>query len=231
MRSGASRRGEDRISNGTKRRCDAPCVISCTAFPPSGILMPDFRRPSPTVMLVCASMILTLALGIRHSFGLFLQPMSMDNGWGREVFGFAVALQNLLWGMSQPFTGMLADRFGARRVLFAGGLIYALGLVFMANSSSALGLTLAIGIFVGIGMSCTTCNIVFGALGRAYSAEKRSVVLGIARATVRSPPARACRSRKRSRRLFATEASGCSAWGTSPADSRSSSSARTFPHS
>jgi len=74
--------------------------------------MPDFRKSSPAVMLACASVILTLALGIRHSFGLFLQPMSMDNGWGREVFGFAVALQNLLWGITQPFTGMLADRFG-----------------------------------------------------------------------------------------------------------------------
>src|SRR5947207_12682665 len=144
--------------------------------------MPDFRKSSPTVMLVCASLIITLALGIRHGFGLFLQPMSMDNGWGREVIGVAVALQNLLWGITQPVTGMLADRFGARRVLCAGGLLYAIGLVFMANSSSALGLTLAIGIFVGIGMSCTTFNIVFGALGRAYSAEKRSVVLGIASA-------------------------------------------------
>jgi MFS family permease len=133
-------------------------------------------------MLVCASVILTLALGTRHSFGLFLQPMSMDNGWGREVFGFAVALQNLLWGITQPFTGMLADRFGAGRVLLAGGLLYALGLVFMANSTTALGLTLAIGIFIGVGMSCTTFNIVFGALGRAYSAEKRSVVLGISSA-------------------------------------------------
>ena len=130
-------------------------------------------------MLVSGGVILTLALGIRHSFGLFLQPMSMDNGWGREVFGFAVALQNLLWGLTQPFTGMLADRFGAGRVLFAGGLLYALGLVFMANSTTALGLTLAIGLFVGIGMSCTTFNIVFGALGRAYPPERRSVVLGI----------------------------------------------------
>jgi len=130
-------------------------------------------------MLVCASVILTLTLGTRHSFGLFLQPMSMDNGWGREVFGFAVALQNLLWGITQPFTGMLADRFGAGRVLFAGGLLYALGLVFMANSTTALGITLAIGLFVGLGMSCTTFNIVFGALGRAYPPEKRSVVLGI----------------------------------------------------
>src|SRR6266850_2287156 len=98
--------------------------------------MADLRRTNPTVMLVCASVILTLALGIRHSFGLFLQPMSMDNGWGREVFGFAVALQNLLWGITQPFTGMLADRFGAGRVLFAGGLLYALGLGFSSAAGS-----------------------------------------------------------------------------------------------
>jgi MFS family permease len=130
-------------------------------------------------MLVCASVILTLALGIRHSFGLFLQPMSMDNGWGREVFGLAVALQNLLWGITQPFTGMIADRFGAGRVLFVGGLLYALGLVGMANSTTALGLTLAIGVLIGLGMSCTTFNIVFGALGRTYSPERRSNVLGI----------------------------------------------------
>jgi len=141
--------------------------------------MSPFRTPSPTVMLVCASLILTLSLGIRHSFGLFLQPMSMDNGWGREVFGFAVALQNLMWGVTQPFTGMLADRFGAGRVLFVGGLLYALGLVFMAVSTTALGLTLALGILIGLGMSCTTFNIVFGALGRAYPPERRSVVLGI----------------------------------------------------
>jgi MFS family permease len=105
--------------------------------------------------------------------------MSMDNGWGREVFGLAVALQNLMWGLTQPFTGMLADRFGAGRVLFVGGLLYALGLVGMANSTTALGLTLALGVLIGLGMSCTTFNIVFGALGRAYSPERRSIVLGI----------------------------------------------------
>ncbi len=130
-------------------------------------------------MLVCGSIILTLALGIRHSFGLFLQPMSMDHGWGREVFGFAVALQNLLWGLTQPFTGMLADRYGAGRVLFAGALVYIAGLVLMANASSALALTFAMGVLIGLGMSCTTFNIVFGALGRAFPPERRSVVLGI----------------------------------------------------
>ncbi|MGB5079544.1 MAG: MFS transporter [Burkholderiales bacterium] len=142
-------------------------------------MKPAFHKPSPAVMLVAASLILTLALGIRHSFGLFLQPMSMANGWGREVFGFAVALQNLLWGLTQPFTGMLSDRFGAKRVLAAGGVIYTAGLVCMANSTTALGLTLAIGVLVGLGMSCTTFNVVFGALGRTFPAERRSVVLGI----------------------------------------------------
>src|SRR2546421_11352107 len=122
--------------------------------------MPDFRNSSPTVMLVCASLILTLALGIRHGFGLFLQPMSMDNGWGREVFGFAIALQNLLWGLSQPFTGMLADRYGAGRVLAVGGALYAAGLVCMATVSSPLAFTLAAGVLIGFGMSCTTFNIV-----------------------------------------------------------------------
>src|SRR5436309_610948 len=84
------------------------------------------RLRLPFMLLTC-SMVLSIAIGLRHSFGLFLQPMSMDNGWGREVFSFAIALQNLFWGLSQPFTGMLADRFGAKPVLFAGGLLYATG--------------------------------------------------------------------------------------------------------
>ncbi len=132
-----------------------------------------------TLMLISSSIILTLALGLRHSFGLFLQPMSMDNGWGREVFGFAIALQNLLWGLSQPFTGMLADRFGARPIMFVGGLLYVAGVAFMAYASTPLALTLSVGVLIGFAMSCTTYNIAFGALGRAYSAERRSRVLGI----------------------------------------------------
>ena len=140
------------------------------------------RMRLPLMLLTC-SMILSIAIGLRHSFGLFLQPMSMDNGWGREVFSFAIALQNLFWGLSQPFTGMLADRFGARPVLFAGGLLYAAGVACMAVASTPLALTLSMGLLIGLGMSCTTYNIVFGALGRAYPAEFRSKVLGICSAT------------------------------------------------
>jgi len=134
---------------------------------------------TPGMLLVCGSTILTLALGIRHGFGLYLQPMSMDHGWGREVFGFAIALQNLLWGLSQPLTGMLADRFGAGRVMLAGGVAYALGLVCMATASTPLLFILGVGVLIGLGMSGTTFNIVFGALARAYPPGKRSMVLGV----------------------------------------------------
>ncbi len=82
---------------------------------------------TPAVILACASAILAVSLGIRHGFGLFLQPMSMANGWGRETFAFAIALQNLLWGIGQPFAGAVADRYGAGRVLAAGGVLYAAG--------------------------------------------------------------------------------------------------------
>jgi len=136
-------------------------------------------RRNLAVMLACSSLILTLALGIRHSFGLFLQPMSLEHGWGREVFGLAIAIQNLLWGLSQPFTGMLADRWGAGRVLAVGGVLYAAGLVSMAFASSPLFFTLAAGVLIGFGMSSTTFNIVFGALGRAFPAEQRSRILGV----------------------------------------------------
>ena len=80
-------------------------------------------------VLLGASLILALSLGIRHGFGLFLSPMSGEYGWGREVFAFAIALQNLIWGLAQPITGAVADRFGARRVIIGGGLLYAAGLV------------------------------------------------------------------------------------------------------
>ena len=142
------------------------------------------RRSSPnlSVVLACGSILLTLALGIRHGFGLFLQPMSLEHGWGREVFGLAVAVQNLVWGITQPFTGMLADRFGARRVLFAGGLLYALGVFGMANSATPLALMFSVGILIGIGMSGTTFNIVLGALGRVFPPERRSSIFGVASA-------------------------------------------------
>ncbi|MBI2961708.1 MAG: MFS transporter, partial [Betaproteobacteria bacterium] len=137
------------------------------------------RWHSPMVVLVCGSVLLSITLGIRHTFGLFLQPMSMDHGWGREVFGLGAALMNLLWGLSQPFTGMLADRFGAVRVLFIGGILYTAGVLCMATATTPLVFVLGVGVLVGLGMSAATFSTVFGAFGRNFPPEKHSMVLGI----------------------------------------------------
>src|SRR5512145_1152097 len=104
---------------------------------------PPAARPtlSMTQVLLCGAAVVTLSMGIRHGFGLFLQPMTMDRGWSRESFAFALAIQNLAWGLFGPLAGMLADRFGAFRVLLLGSLLYAGGLVLMAVSVSGLALT------------------------------------------------------------------------------------------
>lgn len=133
-------------------------------------------------VLVGAALILALSMGIRHGFGLFLPPMSAAFGWGRETFAFAIALQNLLWGLSQPFAGALADRFGAARVMIVGGILYAVGLVLMASSDSLWSLSLSAGLLIGLGLSGTTFSVVLGVVGRAVPAEKRSMAMGIAAA-------------------------------------------------
>ena len=135
---------------------------------------------SPTVVLVCGGIILALALGTRQSFGLFLRPMSLDLGWGRETFSFAIALQNLVWGLAMPFAGAIADRYGGARVLVAGGLAYGLGLFAMAYSTSPLALDVAAGLLIGLGLACTGFGVVLGVVARAFPPEKRSVAVGIA---------------------------------------------------
>lgn len=137
---------------------------------------------STTWLLLGASLILALSLGIRHGFGLFLPPMSSDFGWGREVFAFAIALQNLVWGLAQPITGALADRFGARRAIVGGGILYALGLLMMGLADSPLSLSLSAGLLIGIGLSGTSFSVILSVVGRAVPAEKRSMAMGIAAA-------------------------------------------------
>jgi len=139
----------------------------------------DALRRHALLLTLIGSLVISLAMGLRHGFGLFLEPMSSDLGWGREVFAFALALQNLLWGLAQPFTGALADRFGAARTVVAGGLLYALGLAFMGLSDSALGMSLSAGVLIGLGLSGTTFSVVLGAVGRAVAPEKRSLAMGI----------------------------------------------------
>ena len=131
------------------------------------------------LMLTCFGMILFLCIGERHSFGLYLRPMTMDLGWDRATFSFAIALQNLVWGVSQPFTGMLADRYGAKRIFIAGGLCYALGLYGMSQASTGLGLASSAGLLIGIAQSCTGFGIVYGAVGKIVSPEQRGMALGV----------------------------------------------------
>jgi predicted MFS family arabinose efflux permease len=135
---------------------------------------------TPAVVLFCGGIILTIALGVRHNFGLYLQPMTADLGIGRETFAFAIAIQNLLYGISQPITGLIADKFGTARVLIGGALLYALGLYLMSVSDTGVELTLSAGLLIGASLGCSGFSIVFGVIGRAFPPEKRSVALGIA---------------------------------------------------
>ena len=135
---------------------------------------------TPAVVLACGGLILMLALGTRQSFGLFLRPMSLDLGWGREAFSFAIALQNLVWGCAMPFAGAIADRYGAGRVLVAGGLAYGGGLIAMAHATDPLGFNLAAGLLVGLGLACTGFGVVMAVVARAFPPQKRSVAVGIA---------------------------------------------------
>jgi MFS family permease len=140
----------------------------------------DWR--TPTVILVSSGLVLTLAMGLRHGFGLFLQPMSADLHWGRETFALAIAVQNLVWGIAQPLAGMVADRFGTARVVLAGAILYVLGLFAMAHATTQLTLLLSCGLLIGTGLSGLTYSVIAGVLGRAYPPEKRSMVLGISAA-------------------------------------------------
>jgi predicted MFS family arabinose efflux permease len=137
---------------------------------------------TPNTVLICGGLILTLAMGIRHGFGLFLQPMSADLHWGRETFALALAVQNLVWGATQPFAGMIADKYGAGRVLIGGTILYGLGLVTMAHAATPLMMVLTAGVLIGTGLSGVTFSVVSGVLGRAFPPEKRSMALGISAA-------------------------------------------------
>jgi len=131
-------------------------------------------------ILICGAAILSVSLGVRHTFGLFLQPIVMEQGWGREVFAFAIAIQNLVWGIAQPFAGLAADRRGAGPVILAGGLLFASGVGLMSVAGSIPIFVIAAGILVGLGLSGTTMPVVFGAISRAMPPEKRSMAFGIA---------------------------------------------------
>ena len=136
-------------------------------------------RLSMTQVLICGAAVVTLSMGIRHGFGLFLQPMTMERGWTRETFAFALGVQNLAWGLAGPVAGILADKWGAFRVLLAGGLLYALGLVLMAFSTSGLAFLGSAGLLLGVAQAGTTYAVVYGVIGRNVPADQRSWAMGV----------------------------------------------------
>ncbi|MFL6662110.1 MAG: MFS transporter [Rhizobacter sp.] len=148
----------------------------------SSIPSPSVHKLSLGQVLACGAAIVTLSMGIRHGFGLWLQPITMDRGWTRETFAFAIAVQNLAWGVAGPIAGGLADRFGAFRVLIAGSALYAAGLVLMALATSGLAFTGSAGLLLGLAQSGTTYAIVYGVIGRNVAPDKRSWAMGVAAA-------------------------------------------------
>ncbi len=143
---------------------------------PDGIIA---TMKSTRTILACGALILMLAMGVRQTMGLLLPPMTIANGWTRDEFAFAIALQNLLWGAFVPFTGAIADRFGAGRVLVLSGITYVLGLILMSQSATPLAFGLSGGLLVGLALSGTTFGVVMGVVAKLAPPEKRSVALGI----------------------------------------------------
>ena len=137
---------------------------------------------SITQVLICGAAIVTVSMGIRHGFGLWLQPLTQERGWTRETFALAIGVQNLAWGFSGIFAGMVADKFGAFRVILVGAVLYALGLVGMAYASTPLLLSLSAGVMLGMAQAGTTYAVVYGVIGRNVSADKRSWAMGVAAA-------------------------------------------------
>ncbi|MFH3480301.1 MFS transporter [Xanthobacter variabilis] len=140
-------------------------------------------RHLPALLIIVAGCVIAMVtFGPRSVFGLFLVPMSREFGWGRDVFGLAVAIQNLLWGLGSPFAGAIADRFGTVRVLWAGALIYGAGLVLMAYSSTPGALQLTAGVLVGFGLSAASFNLVLAAFGKLLPDRLKSLGFGAATA-------------------------------------------------
>ena len=139
-------------------------------------------RLSAAQVLLCGAAIVTLSMGVRHGFGLWLQPITQDMGWTRENFSFALAIQNLAWGLFGIFAGMAADRFGAFRVLVGGAVLYAAGLAGMALSPTPFVFMLTAGLLIGAAQAGTTYAVVYGVIGRQIPAERRSWAMGVAAA-------------------------------------------------
>ena len=137
------------------------------------------RRSAVVTVILAGCLISLVGFGTRSSFGLYLDPMTAANGWSRETFAFAMAVQNLLWGLGVPVGGAIADRYGPRLVIALGTILYALGIAGMAMSDSGLALLLSGGLLVGLGVALTSFSLALAAIARAVGPERRSFALGI----------------------------------------------------
>ena len=136
-------------------------------------------RRSFILIVLCGSLIIGLGMGLRQTFGLFLTPMTLDLGIGREAFSLSMALLNILWGVFQPITGMVADKYGAGRVILAGTVAYVLGLYVMSNATGVIDLHIGAGFLIGFGTAACGFSVVLGAVGRYVPPERRSIAFGI----------------------------------------------------
>jgi predicted MFS family arabinose efflux permease len=134
----------------------------------------------PLIILVCGASVLALNMGVRQTFGLFLEPMTLDLGISRGNFSLAIAIQNILWGLLTPLCGVLADRYGTGRVLVTGGLLYALGIVVMALGASGLAVHLGAGVLVGLAVGASGFPLVLSAVARAVPEERRNLAIALA---------------------------------------------------
>ena len=159
--------------NSTSNEPSQPAQASIsTSFTPIPLLQ----------VLICGAAVISLAMGVRHGFGLWLQPMTQAHEWSRQNFSFAIAVQNLTWGVVGVFSGMLADRFGAFRIIVVCALLYALGLFGMAYASTPQMLLLTTGLLIGCAQAGTTYAVIYGLIGRNVPPEKRSWAMGVAAA-------------------------------------------------
>ncbi len=134
---------------------------------------------SPTIVIIAACLIAMVGFGTRSTFGLYLEPMTVANGWSREVFALALAIQNLMWGIGVPVAGAISDRFGPTRVIALGAVVYAIGVYGMSISETGSMFYLTGGILTGIGVAFTAFSLAMAAMAKVVSADKRSFVLGL----------------------------------------------------
>src|SRR5262249_12612023 len=179
------RQGSDSAGRPARPSWDGFCSPVCrTGLPGMPVSFPSGPKAStmgwrtPVVIVVCGCLASMISFGPRATLGFFLTPMSQANDWSRDVFGLALAIQNILWGMGQPFAGAIADRYGTVRVLWAGGTFYAVGLILMAYSTSPGMLDLAAGVFVGFGLAGCSFSVVLAAFGKLLPERWRLLAFG-----------------------------------------------------